>query len=128
MAKQGTPVEQVPHRPLGVVPASPKSRLLWAWALATFVLTMLPVWDIFANDARLVAGFLPATVLWSYAVFGVVNLIAITIYATVARDWVDRTERRPDLVEPHAELSRRQKVLLDLTEHKQRYAEGEVGQ
>jgi hypothetical protein len=117
-----------PQRPLGLVPASLGGRLFWAWGLLTFVLTMLPVWDVVANDARLIGGILPLTILWSYAVFGVVNLLALAIYLKVGRDWADWVDRNPDLIKPHASMTRRQRVLADLAERGHRQADDQTGQ
>lgn len=117
-----------PRRPLGLVPASPRGRLFWAWGLATFVLTMLPVWDLLANDGRLVGGVLPLTILWSYAVFGVVNLLALAIYLTVGRDWADWIDRNPELLEPDGSRTRRQQVMSGLAERGHRRPDDQTGQ
>ncbi|MPZ63495.1 MAG: hypothetical protein GEU93_19865 [Propionibacteriales bacterium] len=108
---------RLPRRPLGLIPATRRSRLLYAWGLATFVLTMLPVWDAIANDARIVGSILPLTILWSYGTFTLVNLLAIAIYVLEARPWAQTVEANPQLVTRHPHMSRREEAFAGLVRH-----------
>lgn len=100
------------HRPatakgrfLGLVPRTSVGRALWAFGVLNLFLTFLPAWDIAFNDARLVGGLLPLTILWSYAVFGLNMLLAIAVYFLQFRPWADRIEGS-DLTRP-TDTSRR---------------------
>lgn len=84
---------------LGVVPRTPVGRALGAFALLNLLLTFLPAWNVAFNDARLVGGFLPMTVLWSYAVFGLNMVLAIAVYMLQFRPWADEIENS-DLTDP----------------------------
>lgn len=114
--------KEISRRPLGLVPASFRGRLFWAWALGTFILTMLPVFDVIANSSRMIGGVLPATILWSYAVFALVNVLAIVIYVSVGREWAERVDADEELVQRQHKTSRREQVLLDMQEHSHRHA------
>ncbi|MGH3666473.1 MAG: hypothetical protein ACRDU8_10380 [Egibacteraceae bacterium] len=84
---------------LGVVPRTPVGRALWAFGLLNLFLTFLPAWDLAFNDAQLVGGFLPMTILWSYAVFGLNMVLAIAVYVLQFRPWADEVEHS-DLTRP----------------------------
>lgn len=84
---------------LGLVPRTPIGRALWAFGLLNLLLTFLPVWDVAFNDARLVGGLLPMTVLWSYAAFGLNMVLAIAVYLLQFRPWAEHIEDS-DLTQP----------------------------
>lgn len=71
-----------------------KSRdRLYLWiVLALFVLSSLPVWNLFANSKEMF-GPMPMTLTWSYLWFGAAMILTWVIYGTTFKDWAQRADR-----------------------------------
>lgn len=91
---------------LGVIPRTPRSRFFFGWGVTNLILTLLPVWDLLGNDATIVGGLLPVTVLWSYLVFSSNFALVIAYYLVWGSPWAEamqdseltrREPQRPDL-------------------------------
>lgn len=87
------PEDVLPSRPLGVIPRSSAGRLLLVFALVNLLLIFLAVWDVVGNSGRMVAGFLPLTVLWVFLACALNNVLAVAIYFAFFRPWADEVER-----------------------------------
>jgi len=58
------------HMPiLGVIPRSRTGLIFLGWVMLNFVLALLPAYNVAGNGTIMVAGFLPLTVFYRYAVF-----------------------------------------------------------
>lgn len=73
---------------LGILPRSTAGRLFFLWGCLNTALALLPVFDVLGNGRHMVAGILPLTVLYGYAVF-TLNCVLALVYALVrGRDWL----------------------------------------
>lgn len=81
-----------PPRFAGVVPSSPKGRLLLLFALANLLIIFLAVWDIAGNSGQMTAGFLPLTILWVFAACALNNVLAIAVYVLLFRPWAEQVD------------------------------------
>jgi hypothetical protein len=79
-----------PPRFAGVVPSSPKGRLLLLFALVNLLLIFLAVWDLTGNSGQMIAGFLPLTILWVFAACALNNVLAVVVYVLLFRPWAER--------------------------------------
>ncbi|MEI2414903.1 hypothetical protein V8Z80_01850 [Orrella sp. JC864] len=78
---------------LGIIPRSRLGRIVLAWAALNIVLTVLPLLAGIGNGSRMVAGILPLTILYSYAVFCSNCLLGLAFYLCRARGWAEREDR-----------------------------------
>lgn len=78
---------------LGIIPRSRLGRFFLAWAALNVVLTLLPVFTILGNGTQMVAGLLPWTVLYSYAVFTLNCVFGVAFYLLRAKPWSDGEDR-----------------------------------
>lgn len=77
---------------LGIVPRSRFGRVILAWAALNIILTVLPLFTGIGNGSRIVAGLLPLTILYSYAVFCSNCLLGVAFYMHRARGWAERED------------------------------------
>lgn len=70
---------------LGLIPRAGFERFILAWAVANVCLTLLPVFTTVGNGTEMVAGILPLTIFWSYAIF--LSNVALGLVYFIVRAW-----------------------------------------
>ncbi|WP_138470587.1 hypothetical protein [Poseidonocella sp. HB161398] len=76
------------HMPiLGIIPRSPTGQIFLGWAVLNFLLALLPAYDIIGNGTAMVAGFLPLTVFYCYAVFTLNCVFGLCYFLVRGRAW-----------------------------------------
>lgn len=86
------------HPAFGVIPTTPRNRFFFGWGMTNVLLALLPVWDLAGNDAAMVGGLLPVTILWSYLAFSSNFALAIAYYLVWGRPWA-KAMQDSDLVQ-----------------------------
>ncbi|MFC3608574.1 hypothetical protein [Stutzerimonas tarimensis] len=81
---------------LGIVPRSRFGKLMFGWAMANVVLTLLPLFIGIGNSAQMVGNILPGTIFYSYVVFTSNCLFAWVFYLRRARPWADSEMNKDD--------------------------------
>lgn len=69
----------------GILPQGSFGRFILLWAAVNIVLTLLPVVTEIGNQRTIIAGILPLTILWSYAVFLSNCVMGLVFYLLRAR-------------------------------------------
>lgn len=66
---------------------------MYLWIiLLLFVLSSLPVWNLFANSKEMF-GPMPMTLTWSYLCFGAAMLLTWVVFRTSFREWAEKADR-----------------------------------
>ena len=77
---------------LGFLPKSSLGRLFFGWAVLNVVLSLLPVFDVFGNDATPGPLGMPLTVFYSYIVFSLNCFMGLAYALTRGRAWIAMEE------------------------------------